>query len=163
MAIDLAEKSSDPAPEFLASSPLTTSPQRRPRSTRSQRTTSAPHAPRWSARPRTAATPWCTCAGTATPASRWWTSAWRSRISCLGTCCGNSKTATGGKSCGWCSPTSACSSTNPPGQSPPGQPASTRVLAHRPLGGRGHPQGLRVQAAFQVPRVLLQGRERIHV
>lgn len=52
------------------------SPRRRQRATRSRRTTSAPRAPRWSARPRTAATPWCTCAGTATPASPWWTSAW---------------------------------------------------------------------------------------
>lgn len=40
MAIDLAEKSSSPAPEFLASSPLTTSPlMKPPRLTRSQRMT----------------------------------------------------------------------------------------------------------------------------
>lgn len=44
----------------------------------SQRRSCAAHVPRWSAR-ATAATPPCTCAGTATPACPWWTSVspWR--------------------------------------------------------------------------------------
>lgn len=46
---------------------------------------------------------------------------------------------------------------------PIGQPSTARLLGHRPLWVRKHPQGLCLQAAFQVPRLLLPIREWIHI
>lgn len=165
------------------------------------------------------------------------------RISSLETCWGSSKTATAGRSSGWSSPTSACSSTSPtrwdrrpclsserlpssgirqvaaqcrmsnvcaiirvyrrfllwililtdfiwqllclrlsqfysktnrvlladtkpatlPGWLSPGQPSSAGLLCQRSLRLREHSQGLRLQASFQVPHLLLPIREWIHV
>lgn len=42
-----------------------------------------------------------------------------------------------------------------------GQSSSAGLLRHRPLRVRKHPQGLRLQAAFQVPRLLFPNWERI--
>lgn len=43
-----------------------------------------------------------------------------------------------------------------------GQPSPAGLLSHHPLRVWKHPQGLCLQAAFQVPRLLLQIGERIH-
>lgn len=55
------------------------------------------------------------------------------------------------------------SSVFPAGWLSPGQPPSAGLLRQRPLRLWEHPQGLRLQTAFQVPRLLLPIRERIHV
>lgn len=54
------------------------------------------------------------------------------------------------------------SSVLPAGWLSPGQPSSAGLLRQRPLRLWEHPQGLRLQTAFQVPRLLLPIRERIH-
>lgn len=44
-----------------------------------------------------------------------------------------------------------------------GQPPPAGLLGHHPLRVREHPQRLRLQAAFQVSRLLLQIGERVHI
>ncbi len=112
------------------------------------------------------------------------------RISCLGICWGSSRTATAGRSYGWSSLTSVCSSTNPTrsevltearwcdrqrcvwpyfiqslfaGRVSSGQPSSAGILHHHSLRVGEHPQRLRLQAPFQITRLLFQIRERVHL